>query len=226
MNLATLIRDELCFLTFRDLGPQVRTHPGWYLSFGLFFTLLAGIGRYWDNPRAAVWQSLGLGSIAYVFVLALVLWPVLAPLRPKNWSYRTVVTFIALTSPPALLYAIPVERLFDLETARAINAWFLAVVAAWRVALLAVFLTRVAGLQAGAAAVGTLLPLALIVVVLARLNLEHVVFDLMRGIRPEMRTGNDSAYGVVIQLSLLCILASPFLIVAYLIQVYVAWRDA
>ncbi len=49
---------------------------------------------------------------------------------------------VCLTAPPALLYAIPVERFFDAATARNINTGFLAFVAAWRVALLAFYLMR------------------------------------------------------------------------------------
>jgi hypothetical protein len=224
MPMLTILRDEYRFLTFRDLSPAVRDHYAAYLGCGLFFTWLAGVGRYWDNPRAQAWQSLGLGSLAYVVILALVLWGVLAPLRPRHWTYANVLLFVSLTAPPALLYAIPVERWFELATARAMNAWFLAIVAAWRVALLARYLVRVAKLGAGAATVGTLLPLVLIVVALATLNLEHVVFEIMSGLPPEQRSANDSAYRVVVQLALLAIIAAPFLIVGYSVAVYQAWR--
>lgn len=47
-----------------------------FLAYGFIFTWLAGVGRYWDNPRAELWQIMGLGSIAYVFVLALIIWGV------------------------------------------------------------------------------------------------------------------------------------------------------
>ena len=89
----TLLQDEWRFLTFRTMSQAIRTHWQAYLVFGLLFTWLAGIGRYWDNPRAELWQYFGLGSVAYVFVLALLIWLLLAPLRPKNWSYRNVLLF-------------------------------------------------------------------------------------------------------------------------------------
>ena len=38
--------------------------------------------------------------------LALIIWALLAPLRPRNWSYRNVLLFITLTAPPAVLYAV------------------------------------------------------------------------------------------------------------------------
>lgn len=215
-----LLRDVGRLLTFRRMGPGVRTHADAYLGFGLAMTWLAGIGRYWDNPRAELWQIAGLGSLAYVFSLALVLWLLILPLRARRWSYRNVLLFVCLTSPPALLYAIPVERFMSGEAALAANAWFLGIVASWRVALLLVFLKRDAGLRAWEAIVACLLPLALIVVSLALLNLEHVVFNLMSGIRAEDRSVNDAAYLVVLMLSYFSFLASPLLAITYLWLVF------
>ena len=220
----TLLHDEWRFLTFRPMSQAIRTHWQVYLVFGLLFTWLAGIGRYWDNPRAELWQYLGLGSVAYVFVLALFVWGLLAPLRPKNWSYRNVLLFITLTAPPAVLYAIPVERFMTLNNARAANVWFLGLVAMWRVALLIVFLRRTAGLSDGATAVAALLPISAIVLALSLLNLEHVVFNLMGGLRDRDASGNDSAYLIVSFLSIFAFLAAPVLAIIYLVLVIVAWR--
>lgn len=182
------------------------------------------MGRYWDNPRAHLWQSLGLGSVAYVFCLALIIWLLLLPLKPKHWSYRNVLVFITLTSPPALLYAIPVERFMPLPAAQSVNAWFLAAVAAWRVALLVVFLRQVARLTGTAIVVAALLPLVVIVVALTALNLEHVVFELMSGIRPEDRSANDRSYEVVLMIAYFSVHAAPFLLAAYAWLAYRARR--
>lgn len=223
--LKTLLHDEWRLLTFRPMSQAIRTHWQAYLIFGLFFTWLAGIGRYWDNPRAELWQYLGLGSVAYVFVLALFIWALLAPLRPKNWSYRNVLLFLTLTAPPAVVYAIPVEKFMSLENARAANVWFLGLVATWRVALLIVFLKRTTGLSAGKTAVATLLPMSAIVLALSLLNLEHVVFNLMSGIRAQDASSNDSAYLIVSFLSIFAFLAAPILAIVYFVYVYLAWRD-
>jgi hypothetical protein len=222
----TLLADELRFLTFRRLSPAINTHWRAYLAFGLFFTWLAGVGRYWDNPRAELWQHLGLGSVVYVFVLALMIWLLLAPIRPMNWSYRNVLLFVTLTAPPAVLYAIPVEKFVSLDAARAANAWFLAIVAAWRVGLYTVFLRRVAALAPIAVFVATLLPLVIIVVALAVLNLEHVVFDLMGGMRDESRGPNDVAYSVVIILSVFSLYSAPFLLIGYVALILAARHTA
>lgn len=198
----------------------------WYLAFGLIVTWVAGMGRYWDNPKAHLWQLAGLGSVAYVIVLAAVVWAVVAPLRPARWSYRSVLIFVTLCSPPALLYAIPVERFMPMHAAQAINAWFLAVVAAWRVALLVVFLRRVARLSPWTTVITTLLPLTLIIAALAALNLEHAVFEIMAGLPDEARTPGDTSYFVVMVLSLLSIALSPILLIAYAALVTIArqWR--
>ncbi len=211
-----VLADTLRLLSFGRPSPALAANPRAFLIFGLICTWLAGIGRYWDNPRAQLWQHLGLGSVAYVFCLALILWLVVWPLRPRQGSYERVLTFVTLTSPPALLYAIPVERFLTLSTAQSVNAVFLGVVATWRVALLFVFLRRAAGLSRVATVVAGLLPLVAIVVALVALNLEHVIFDLMAGIRPEDRTANDQAFFVVMITAYFSLLVAPVLLVAYL----------
>jgi len=155
------------------------------------------MGRYWDDPKAKLVQHLGLGSVIYIFILSMFVWVVIWPLRPKEWSYSKVLTFVSLTSLPAILYAIPVERFLSLQIARSVNAWFLAVVASWRVALLIVFLKRYAQLGGFQIIVSTLLPLTLIVTTLTILNLERAVFDIMGGLREGGGTANDQAYAVL-----------------------------
>ena len=80
-----------------------------HLTLGLVCTWLVGMGRYWDNPRVGLLQHLSIGSVIYVFVLSSFLWLIIWPLRPENWTYFKVLTFISMVSPPAALYAIPVE---------------------------------------------------------------------------------------------------------------------
>ena len=120
-----------------------------------------------------------------------------------------------LTSPPALLYAVPVERFFTLGTAQTINVWFLAIVAAWRVALLFLYLRRSAGLGRIATIVATFLPLVLIVTVLAILNLEHVIFRIMGGLAEDERSANDSAYMVLLVLTWASFWLGPILLIGY-----------
>ena len=210
---------EWRLLTFRRAAIRLDTQRTAYLSFAVAATWLAGIGRYWDHPSAGWWQSAGLGSLAYSVVLAAIIFVVVLPLRPRRWSYLGVLVFVGLTAPPAWLYAIPVERFLSMDTAASVNLWFLLVVAAWRVALYAVFLGRAAGLTGIAWVSCLLLPLTAIVTALSALNLEHAVFEIMGGVRDP--TAADRAYGVVIGLTLLSWVTTPFLLAGYL---YAVWR--
>lgn len=137
------------------------------------------------------------------------------PLKPRNWSYRNILLFVSLTSPPAILYAIPVERFMSLESAQLANVWFLAIVAAWRVALLFKYLMSVAKLSGLRVLVATVLPLTLIVSVLTALNLEHVVFKIMAGLEEHERSANDGAYIVLLLITWFSVMVSPILLVMY-----------
>lgn len=203
-------------LTLRFDAEDARSLGSAHLMFGLLCTWIVGVGRYWDNPRAETLQLLGVGSLVYVFVLATFLWLLLWPLRPAHWSFRRLLTFITLTAPPALLYAVPVERFLSLEEARIANVWFLAVVALWRVAMYASYLWRVAELRRLRLAVAVLMPLTLIVAALTVLNLEQAVFDVMAGIRETEGTSSDTAYAVLFLLTYLSLGLFPFLLIAYL----------
>ena len=192
---------------------------GWasWLGPALVATWLAGMGRYWDHPSASLPQMFGMGSVAYVFVLGALLWVAILPLKPRRWGYLQTVTFVALTAPPALLYAIPVERWMSMSDAIATNAWFLAVVAAWRVGLLFLVLRRYAGLPWPRTVVGSLLPLCAIVATLFALNLEKAVFEIMGGFREP--TANDGAYGILFLLTILAFYGSVPLLAIYLVMV-------
>jgi hypothetical protein len=206
-------------LTFRASREELTDLGTADLVFGLLATWLVGVGRWWDDPEASLLQHLGIGSVLYVFVLALLLWLLVKPLGPQDWSYRGVLTFVSLTSPPALLYAIPVERFLDLDTARQINVWFLAFVAAWRVGLLAFYLRRLGRLPWYGVVVATLLPLTAIVSVLTALNLERAVFDVMSGLREE-GTAGDEAYAVLVALTFLSMLLVIPLLLVYIFTWY------
>lgn len=203
-------------LTFRLTAGEFRGFRRAHLLFGLACTWAVGAGRWWDDPRAGLLQHLGVGSLVYVFVLAGLLWSVARPLGPRRWSYVHVLTFVALTAPPAALYAVPVEMLYGMETARALNVLALFVVASWRVALLVFYLRRHGGLSRTASAVATLLPIVAIVCTLTALNLERAAFATMGGLRGEP-TANDAAYAYLILLSVLSFLLLPVLLVAYVV---------
>lgn len=200
-------------LTFRADPDDYRSLDHRHLALGLAFTWLVGVGRYWDNPRVEFLQRAGLGSVAYVFVLAALLWIIGLGIKPERWSYFNLLVFVTLTAPPGLLYAIPVEKALSPDGARTMNLVFLALVATWRVALYGHYLKRYAKLPAGALAVQLLLPLTLIVAALAALNLERAVFDVMGGVRET--TPADTAYAVILGLTFISVVLFPVLLIAY-----------
>ncbi|MCA9685485.1 MAG: hypothetical protein KC457_25125 [Myxococcales bacterium] len=218
----TVLRAGARLLSFRLSRDELLALDRRHLAFGFVMTWLAGAGRYWDHPDAELLQYLGVGSLVYVLLLASFLWLLIWPLRPEDWRFSRVLTFVTLTAPPALLYAIPVERFMSLPAAQKANFWFLAVVALWRVALLLWFLIRLGRLPAYIAVVATFLPLALIVIALATLNLEHAVFEFMSGMR-QPGTANDGAYAVVMLLAFLAFAAGPLLILIYMFAVVGRW---
>jgi hypothetical protein len=203
-------------LTFRSSAEELRALNHRHLVFGLICTWLVGMGRWWEDPKASLLQHLGIGSVAYVFILALFLWLVLWPLTPPHWSLLNVLIFVTLTSPPAILYAIPVRHGLALQTAQTVRLCFLAIVAGWRVALLYFYLHRGAGLTGFRWLLAALFPLLLIVFTLTALNLEKVVFDFMGGVRESERTVNDAAYGVLVLICMVSMLAFLPLLASYL----------
>lgn len=214
-NSRGVLRTAARLLTFRLTGEEFGEFNYRHLLFGLLCTWLVGIGRWWDDGGARLLQQAGAGSVIYIFVLALLLWLVVLPLKPYGWKYAHVLPFVSLTAPPALLYAIPVEQLFTIETARFLNVWFLAIVASWRVALLFVYLKRHARLKPFAISVSALLPLTAIVVALTVLNLERAAFEAMGGLRGEP-TAHDSAYSLLTLLTVLSVLLFIPLLLCYI----------
>lgn len=215
MNIFNTIIKLLTFKLTRDEMLQFnKTH---FIA-GLIGTWIVGIGRYWDDSGASLLQHLGLGSVIYIFVLAGFIWLILKPFQVDNWDYFTVLTFIGLTSFPAIFYAIPVERFFSIQTANSMNVWFLAIVAAWRLGLLYYFLKHFTRLSAGNILTVTLMPICLIISTLTVLNLHRVVFNIMGGMRNP--TPHDSSYFILMLLTGISLVLTLPLLIAYGVGIY------
>jgi hypothetical protein len=214
------------FLTFRLSRADYLALDRRHLGFALSCTWIVGIGRWWDDPKAGLLQHSGLGSVVYACVLAAVLWLIVLPLEPRDWTYARVLTLVAMTAPPGILYAIPVERFLSLRTAGELNLWFLAAVAAWRVALLIHFLIRFPLIGWVQASLCALLPITAIVTALSALNLHRVVFNIMGSIGEGNPSAHDDAYGVLIALTVLSWLVFPLTASGYLTVVALARRRA
>jgi len=204
-------------LTFKLTKGEMLQFNWKHFTAGLIGTWVVGIGRYWDDEGASMLQHFGLGSVIYIFLLALFIWLIIKPFFIENWNYFYILTFISLTSFPAIFYAIPVERFYSISVANSINVWFLAIVAAWRLGLLYYFLKRFTDLSAGNILVVTLMPICLIITTLTILNLHRVVFDIMGGRRNP--TPHDGAYGVLMFLTVISAILILPLLIAYAVEV-------
>jgi hypothetical protein len=214
----TIIR----LLTFRLTREEMLQFNRRHFTAGLIGTWIVGIGRNWDHENASLMQHLGIGSLIYIFMLAGFIWLIVKPFFVEDWTYFRVVTFIGLTSFPAILYAIPVEKWFSLPVADSINAWFLAVVAFWRLCLLYFFLARFTRLSSENIVVITLMPICLIIATLSALNLDHVVYNFMSGINHP--SANDSSYFILLILTgLSTIIVVPLLLI-YIAAIYFKYK--
>ena len=213
-----MIRTIWKLLTLRITKDEILQFNWKHLIAGLVGTWLVGIGRYWDDEGAKLLQHLGFGSVIYIFLLALFIWLLIKPFLIARWTYFTVLTFISLTSFPALLYAIPVERFYSLQTANTVNVWFLAIVAAWRLCMLYHFLKVFTRLSPGNIITVTLLPICLIITTLTILNLHRVVFNIMGGRRNP--TPHAGAYNVLIFLTVISAILILPLLIAYGVGIY------
>lgn len=213
-----IIKTIVRLLTFKITREEILQFNKKQFIAGLVGTWLVGMGRYWDDKGASLLQHSGLGSVIYIFILAAFIWLIVKPFFIADWNYFRVLTFISLTSFPAILYAIPVERYFTIETANAINAWFLAIVAIWRLGLLYYFLKQFTRLDTGIILTTTLMPVCLIITVLTILNLHRVVFNIMGGMRNP--SPHESSYLVLTLLTGISALLTPFLLIFYGVEIY------
>ncbi len=222
---SSLPRLWLRLLTFRATREDYESLGSSHLIAGLIACWIVGIGRYWDDPRATFLQHTGLGSVAYVFVLAAVLWCVAKPTAPERFTYAGILTFITMTSPPAALYAIPVEKWMTLEDANARNLQFLLIVALWRVMLWGHYVRRHGWLGIAQVFAVSATPLAVILITLVTLNLDHVVFNVMGGIRNADKSSQDAAFQALLALSFLSVPVSFFGGLVWILAVAQSWED-
>ncbi len=218
-TLTTIIR----LLSFKLTQDEMFQFNQKHFFIGLIGTWLVGMGRYWDDPKASLLQHLGLGSVIYIFLLAALIWIIILPFKISKWNYFTVLTFVALTSFPAVFYAIPVERFTSISTANTINVCFLAVVATWRLCLLFFFIKRYTRLGLFDIITLTLMPICVIITTLFALNLHGVVFQIMGGLEAPP-TAHDGSYFVLMFLTIISVILVIPLIIGYCLGIYFSRR--
>lgn len=177
------------------------------LVLGLACTWIVGMGRAWDDPKAELAQKLGIGSLVYVGLLAAALWIVLMPLRPVHWTYRRVLTFVTLTSPPAILYSIPVERFWGNDVAYELNVGFLVVVALWRVAIVLVQLPRCARTSVLGTFSAVIWPISGAAFILSMLQMLSATVRVMGGLRDDAPRISTEPWNTIATISLVSGLA-------------------
>lgn len=220
----TIAGDFVRFLFFKPLkGDVARNWPA-YLIVGLAITWIVGFGRTWDFDAAPVWIRTGVTSIVYTFALAFLIWAIGASLGAQRWSYRNVLLMVLMTAAPGIVYALPVERAMDADTARAVNMTFLLSVATWRMALFFHYLGTVAKLTGWARTVAWLLPPTIIVVPLSAFGVLQAIAAGMGGVRERAEHGAISE-GAILALALASWLALPVLSVAFVVLVVHRLRE-
>lgn len=114
------------------------------IGVGFLFVVSAGLAREYDHESLLhePWHALiPLGaSLITSAALFLVLYAMpnrAETQRPRvTTAYHSFLSLYWMTAPLAWLYAVPYERMLDAADSTAANLWTLAVVAAWRVALM------------------------------------------------------------------------------------------
>lgn len=222
---ASLPRFWFRLLTFRASAEDYECLHRGHLIAGLIACWLVGIGRYWDDTRATLLQHTGTGSVIYVFVLAALMWIIVKPVAPERFTYAGILTFITLTSPPAALYAIPVEKWMTLQEANLMNLRFLGIVALWRLVLWMHYLRRCGQFRMWMVCSAAAVPLAVIFIALASLNLHHVVFNIMGGIREADKSSQDAAFETLFVFSYLSVPVSVLASLGWLAMILQSRRD-
>ena len=195
------------------------------LFMGLVVCWIVGMGRYWDDPRAILLQKAGVGSVLYVFLLAALLWLTVKPIAPGRFSYVGILTFVTMTAPPAILYAIPVEKWMTLQSANQTNLNFLGIVALWRLSLWIHYLRRFGLFSGLTTCVATALPMVFIFMALVEMNLHHVVVNIMGGIREADQSSQDTAYTALWILGVLVFPVSVLAGFGWCAIIHQNWRD-
>lgn len=200
-------------LYFRASRERILAFGDRELALGALLCWLAGMGRWWDLPTASLAQKLGLGSVAYPFVLGTVIWLFFWPWRMPQWRLKPLIAYIALTGAPGLVYAFPVEKI-DPWAGALYNVAALLIVSVWRIRLLFRYFRVVGLLPEGAAAAATAIPISGIMFLITYYNLAMGVIEGMGGFRGPQREAISTMITIVA--TILLVYPFPFLLLFYL----------
>jgi len=208
-NIKLAFADIWKFLSFRFTTEDYERLNWIHFCIGFLSTWMVGIARNWDYPTATIFAKLGLASLAYIFFMALFLFLFAWPPSTKKQSYFKVLTVVAMTAPPGLIYGIPVEQMMALEDAQAMNLGFLFLVALWRVSLVFHFFRVGCQNRPGLSFSILLIPILLLIIALVQTGRAGYVLQLMGGLRSQEPSALDHVNDIV---AVLYILSWPIFI--------------
>lgn len=157
----------LAALSFRASREELGSLDGRHILLGLVLTWAMGAGRNWGDPGVGPILSLGFGWVLHLLGFAVLMWLILKPLTPPSLSLSNLLALLALTMPLALIYAVPIEIIFDLGTVEDLDIRPFVLIAVWPVAVTLFYARRALSFDWGQAAVVVLLPFCLIVAMAA-----------------------------------------------------------
>lgn len=214
-NIPKALRTIFRILTFRATREELQENVAALLVTALVITWIVGIGRWWDDPRdLPIFVQMGVGSVLYVFGMAAILWVTFAPLVSERLGAHHFVAFVASTSLPGLVYAVPIERWTDMNSASTYNVIALLFVSVYRVSLLMWFCHRVNKLNGAESIVVTFLPISVIAFALTALGHGASIMDIMGGLRDRMSKSDMEM--IVGTIGCLSMVVGPILILIYI----------
>ncbi|MBV6457947.1 MAG: hypothetical protein HONBIEJF_01067 [Fimbriimonadaceae bacterium] len=178
-----VFRDTGRFLTFRATQEDYERFGYRHFLLGFLTTWAVGIARNWDYPEAELFAKAGLPSLAYIFLLSLLLFAFAWPVSYEKQNYWKFLTVVSMTAAPGLIYGIPVEMFLSTTGAQNANLAFLGFVALWRVALMVHFLFVAAGNTILTTMAVLLTPLSIMIVGLISTGRAGYIMDIMGGLR-------------------------------------------
>lgn len=205
------------FLTFQSKFEDFDDWDWGHFTVGILGTWAVGIARNWDYPDAPLFATLGLASIAYVFVFSLVLFCFAWIVSEEKRNYWHVLSMVVLTSFPGLIYGIPVERFLEGGTAQVANLWFLGFVATWRVSLALFYLVRAAQNSFGIALATLATPIFGIILSLILTGRAGYVMEIMGGMNRDSSSPEFQVDSAIATLGCLSYLLAPIAFLVYLI---------
>ncbi len=216
LTLKTII-GFLCFR--RESVKQVATNPA-SLWIGLLFVIAAGFAREYDGEYllAEPWHlalplaaSL-IGCSAMVLVIFIAAWCRGEREAGFVTTYGAFLRCYWMTAPMALLYGIPVERMFDPLGATQANLWLLGIVATWRVLLM----IRCVHVLYGNRLIHAVVVVMLFSDILAMIALAYVpgpIIMIMGGVR--LTPSENMILSTRIWVQILGYVSLPFWVIAY-----------